>query len=631
MPNPVAPGRVAGGSSGGSAAALAAGLADAALGTDSGGSVRIPSACCGTVGLKTTWGLVPTDGCFPLAPSFDTVGPMARDVAGCAAMLRALAPEVAIPEPPPLADLRVGVAWLEGADPLVRARVEAAAALLPGARPLALPLDEETQPLFAREVAAVHESLFEENRDAYGPDLQRKLAACLEVTEGEAERAARARELLRERSLGAARGARPRPDADAPLRGAAARPARGPGAPRAADQPHLHRQRARLARARASLRPRGARAARVGPADRPARERRVPARRRGRARGRPRAQALGASCRHRVLSMLRSLILLAAVAALALPAPAAAHLAAGPPPLIAPTAAPTNLRGFLLRANEPLSHVFSRTPSFTWSAVKKPGVYQFELSMSRTFDESQILFSDDALPQPATAVPLQLPWMTGQPYALWAHVRFKGGDGRTTAWSTPFGFNMRWAASDVPRQIDSPYGLVRWSPVDGATAYEVLYPDEAPARSFYTTTNVADEREYFTFHQQLGIGSIRWRVRAIRYVDQEKPLPNGLPQVTFGPWSPTFTTVNPPAALTTGLLTPAATVSDVYDRAGDTVRAHELTPGSPGRGPRRCRASASAARSTASTSPPTTTASTPSSSARSSAAPPTRPASTADR
>ena len=86
VPNPVAPGRVAGGSSGGSAAALAAGLAEAALGTDSGGSIRIPSACCGTVGFKPTYGLVPLDGCFPLAPSFDHAGPMASDVAGCARM-----------------------------------------------------------------------------------------------------------------------------------------------------------------------------------------------------------------------------------------------------------------------------------------------------------------------------------------------------------------------------------------------------------------------------------------------------------------------------------------------------------------------------------------------------------------
>ena len=57
MPNPSYPGRTAGGSSGGSAAALAAGLADAALGTDSGGSIRIPAACCGVVGLKPTFGL----------------------------------------------------------------------------------------------------------------------------------------------------------------------------------------------------------------------------------------------------------------------------------------------------------------------------------------------------------------------------------------------------------------------------------------------------------------------------------------------------------------------------------------------------------------------------------------------
>lgn len=80
--NPLDPGLVPGGSSSGSAVAVATGEADVALGTDTGGSIRIPSACCGTAGLKTTWGRVPVEGVWPLAPSLDTVGPMATDVAG---------------------------------------------------------------------------------------------------------------------------------------------------------------------------------------------------------------------------------------------------------------------------------------------------------------------------------------------------------------------------------------------------------------------------------------------------------------------------------------------------------------------------------------------------------------------
>ena len=100
VPNPVAPGLVAGGSSGGSAAALAAGLADAALGTDSGGSIRIPAACCRVVGFKPTFGLVSLEGVFPLAPTFDHAGPMARTVDGCIAMMRALVPGFELPEAP---------------------------------------------------------------------------------------------------------------------------------------------------------------------------------------------------------------------------------------------------------------------------------------------------------------------------------------------------------------------------------------------------------------------------------------------------------------------------------------------------------------------------------------------------
>jgi amidase len=80
--NPLDASLIPGGSSSGSATAVANGDADVALGSDTGGSIRVPSACCGTAGLKTTYGRVSLEGVFPLAPSLDTVGPMARDVAG---------------------------------------------------------------------------------------------------------------------------------------------------------------------------------------------------------------------------------------------------------------------------------------------------------------------------------------------------------------------------------------------------------------------------------------------------------------------------------------------------------------------------------------------------------------------
>ncbi len=78
--NPIAPGRTVGGSSGGSAAAIAGGLADLALGTDTGGSVRVPAACCGLYGLKPTYGRVPVDGVTPLSHAFDHVGLLAGDI-----------------------------------------------------------------------------------------------------------------------------------------------------------------------------------------------------------------------------------------------------------------------------------------------------------------------------------------------------------------------------------------------------------------------------------------------------------------------------------------------------------------------------------------------------------------------
>ncbi len=88
--NPRVPGTLAGGSSGGSAAAVAGYLAFAALGADAAGSIRLPSAVCGGVGLKPTHGLVPTHGDVPLAPTVGCLGPMTRTVADNAAVLAAL-------------------------------------------------------------------------------------------------------------------------------------------------------------------------------------------------------------------------------------------------------------------------------------------------------------------------------------------------------------------------------------------------------------------------------------------------------------------------------------------------------------------------------------------------------------
>lgn len=88
--NPLDLSRSAGGSSGGSAAALADGMCFGAIGTDTGGSVRIPSAACGTVGLKPTYGELPVDGIVPLSPSLDHAGPIARSVADAAILFRVM-------------------------------------------------------------------------------------------------------------------------------------------------------------------------------------------------------------------------------------------------------------------------------------------------------------------------------------------------------------------------------------------------------------------------------------------------------------------------------------------------------------------------------------------------------------
>ena len=82
--------RVAGGSSSGSAVAVAARMVPGALGSDTAGSIRMPAALCGITGLKTSFGLIPEDGVFPLAPSYDSVGPMAQTADDCALLFEVL-------------------------------------------------------------------------------------------------------------------------------------------------------------------------------------------------------------------------------------------------------------------------------------------------------------------------------------------------------------------------------------------------------------------------------------------------------------------------------------------------------------------------------------------------------------
>ena len=126
--NPLDASRVPGGSSSGSAVAVAVDEADVAYGSDTGGSIRIPAACCGIAGLKTTWGRIPLEGVWPLAPSFDTVGPMARTVAGLVTGMELLEPGFTVAGLD-AADLVVGRVPIE-ADPAITAALDEALGLV---------------------------------------------------------------------------------------------------------------------------------------------------------------------------------------------------------------------------------------------------------------------------------------------------------------------------------------------------------------------------------------------------------------------------------------------------------------------------------------------------------------------
>jgi aspartyl-tRNA(Asn)/glutamyl-tRNA(Gln) amidotransferase subunit A len=184
---------MAGGSSGGSAAAVAAGLCFAALGTDTGGSVRQPAALCGVVGLKPTYGRVSNLGVLPLAPSLDHVGVLTRDVEDCAAVLEAIAgyerhdvsserrPLKLRPWPSSAAHLRIGVPrafFYENLHPAVDQAVEAALAVLSelGAHIVEVPLEVSIdRTVFQAEAYASHAELIAATPGHYLPETLAKL------------------------------------------------------------------------------------------------------------------------------------------------------------------------------------------------------------------------------------------------------------------------------------------------------------------------------------------------------------------------------------------------------------------------------------------------------------------------
>jgi aspartyl-tRNA(Asn)/glutamyl-tRNA(Gln) amidotransferase subunit A len=155
--NPSDRARVPGGSSSGAAVTAADGMCEIAIGTDTGGSVRIPAGLCGVVGFKPSRQRVPTAGAFPLSATLDSIGPLARSVADCAKADAVLSGEDFVPlEPIPLAGLRCGIAQglpLESLDDTVSAAFAAALKSLTAA---GVRLTDETLPLLdeMREVNA---------------------------------------------------------------------------------------------------------------------------------------------------------------------------------------------------------------------------------------------------------------------------------------------------------------------------------------------------------------------------------------------------------------------------------------------------------------------------------------------
>lgn len=199
--NPRDPSRLAGGSSGGSAAAVALGVTDVALGTDTGGSIRIPSALCGVVGFRPTFGRVSVEGLKPLAQSLDAIGLIVRDIRLLPGLLPVLGidEEAGGDERSPEPRLGTPAGWVSGLDSGVSAvwgRI--ALGLVEVEAP---PLEAFVQPALTVlyfEAARNLRAQFEDRRESLGTDLQKLVRDGLEISDREYADARRRQAELRE-------------------------------------------------------------------------------------------------------------------------------------------------------------------------------------------------------------------------------------------------------------------------------------------------------------------------------------------------------------------------------------------------------------------------------------------------
>jgi Asp-tRNA(Asn)/Glu-tRNA(Gln) amidotransferase A subunit family amidase len=180
--NPHDVGRVAGGSSGGSAVAVAAGMCDWAVGTDTGGSIRIPASFCGVVGFKPAFGSIDTAGVIPLSPSLDTLGPLASDVISAARAYSMMSGEAMPEEPMRQPRLAVPAGWVADLDEETSRAWGLVSAGLPEVEFIKRePLYRFSLTVLQVEASTYHRRWVAESPEKYGADVLGHLRHGLEI------------------------------------------------------------------------------------------------------------------------------------------------------------------------------------------------------------------------------------------------------------------------------------------------------------------------------------------------------------------------------------------------------------------------------------------------------------------